>query len=105
MICTDHPRGHDVDRLSGILSKDCAAGVAVSVGSVQADCWSAAAPAGNVVVRARPAARDVLSSWSSGRFGVILDGIPAPPARDTAPDAAARKQRLRRRLERLIGVA
>ncbi|MET7526961.1 phospholipase D-like domain-containing protein [Streptomyces sp900116325] len=36
---------------------------------------------------------------------MILDGIPAPPARDTAPDAAARKQRLRRRLERLIGVA
>ncbi|MFI9803600.1 phosphatidylserine/phosphatidylglycerophosphate/cardiolipin synthase family protein [Streptomyces sp. NPDC052301] len=36
---------------------------------------------------------------------MILDGIPAPPARESAPDAAARKQRLRRRLERLIGVA
>jgi cardiolipin synthase len=36
---------------------------------------------------------------------VVLDGIPAPAARGTAPDTAARKQRLRRRLERLIGVA
>ncbi|MBL1103904.1 cardiolipin synthase B [Streptomyces sp. 5-8] len=36
---------------------------------------------------------------------MILDGIPAPAARGTAPDAEARKQRLRRRLERLIGVA
>ncbi|MEU2338044.1 phospholipase D-like domain-containing protein [Streptomyces sp. NPDC006654] len=36
---------------------------------------------------------------------MILDGIPAPPARAAAPDVAARKQRLRRRLERLIGVA
>ncbi|MEV6836558.1 phospholipase D-like domain-containing protein [Streptomyces sp. NPDC051133] len=36
---------------------------------------------------------------------MILDGIPAPPAHDGTPDAAARKQRLRRRLERLIGVA
>ncbi|MFF9090604.1 phosphatidylserine/phosphatidylglycerophosphate/cardiolipin synthase family protein [Streptomyces sp. NPDC014991] len=36
---------------------------------------------------------------------MILDGIPAAPARGTASDAAARKQRLRRRLERLIGIA
>lgn len=36
---------------------------------------------------------------------MILDGIPAAPARHTRPDPAARKQRLRRRLERLIGVA
>ncbi|MYW19465.1 cardiolipin synthase B [Streptomyces sp. SID486] len=36
---------------------------------------------------------------------MVLDGIPAPAARDTAPDTSARKQRLRRRLERLIGVA
>ncbi|WP_343243038.1 phospholipase D-like domain-containing protein [Streptomyces sp. SID12501] len=36
---------------------------------------------------------------------MTLGGIPAPPARDTAPDAEARKRRLRRRLERLIGVA
>ncbi|MFD5544244.1 phosphatidylserine/phosphatidylglycerophosphate/cardiolipin synthase family protein [Streptomyces sp. NPDC127079] len=36
---------------------------------------------------------------------MILDGIPAPPVRAAAPDVAARKQRLRRRLERLIGVA
>lgn len=36
---------------------------------------------------------------------MVLDGIPAPAARGTAPDTAARKQRLRRRLERLIGVA
>ena len=40
---------------------------------------------------------------------MTLGGIPAPPAHDTAPDgdadAEARKQRLRRRLERLIGVA
>ncbi|MER8114388.1 cardiolipin synthase B [Streptomyces sp. SID8366] len=35
----------------------------------------------------------------------MLDGVPAPPVRETAFDAAARKQRLRRRLERLIGVA
>ncbi|KUN89070.1 cardiolipin synthase B [Streptomyces bungoensis] len=36
---------------------------------------------------------------------MILDGIPAAPAQHTRPDPAARKQRLRRRLERLIGVA
>lgn len=36
---------------------------------------------------------------------MIVDGIPAPAARGTRPDADARKQRLRRRLERLIGVA
>ncbi|MFF4928192.1 phosphatidylserine/phosphatidylglycerophosphate/cardiolipin synthase family protein [Streptomyces griseofuscus] len=36
---------------------------------------------------------------------MILDGVPAPPAHGTTFDAAARKQRLRRRLERLIGVA
>ncbi|WP_399167735.1 MULTISPECIES: phosphatidylserine/phosphatidylglycerophosphate/cardiolipin synthase family protein [unclassified Streptomyces] len=36
---------------------------------------------------------------------MMLDGVPAPPVRETAFDAAARKQRLRRRLERLIGVA
>lgn len=36
---------------------------------------------------------------------MILDGIPAAPAQGTRPDSAARKQRLRRRLERLIGVA
>ncbi|GAA3905805.1 phospholipase D-like domain-containing protein [Streptomyces lacrimifluminis] len=36
---------------------------------------------------------------------MTLGGIPAPPARDTALDAEARKRRLRRRLERLIGVA
>ncbi|NUS30165.1 MAG: cardiolipin synthase B [Streptomyces sp.] len=41
---------------------------------------------------------------------MILDGIPTPPADAPASDAAlaapeARKQRLRRRLERLIGVA
>ncbi|MES4887373.1 phospholipase D-like domain-containing protein [Streptomyces sp. NPDC096012] len=36
---------------------------------------------------------------------MILDGIPAPAAGDSVTDAAARKQRLRRRLERLIGVA
>jgi cardiolipin synthase len=36
---------------------------------------------------------------------VTLDGIPAQTACDTTPDAHARKQRLRRRLERLIGVA
>ncbi|WP_225821473.1 phospholipase D-like domain-containing protein [Streptomyces naphthomycinicus] len=36
---------------------------------------------------------------------MILDGIPAPTARDTETDTQARKQRLRRRLERLIGVA
>ncbi|MEU0004241.1 phospholipase D-like domain-containing protein [Streptomyces sp. NPDC006314] len=36
---------------------------------------------------------------------MILDGIAAASTRATAPDAAARKQRLRRRLERLIGVA
>ncbi|MFJ7147109.1 phosphatidylserine/phosphatidylglycerophosphate/cardiolipin synthase family protein [Streptomyces sp. NPDC100445] len=39
------------------------------------------------------------------RTRVILDGISAAPARGTASDAAARKQRLRRRLERLIGIA
>ncbi|MEU7426400.1 phospholipase D-like domain-containing protein [Streptomyces sp. NPDC040750] len=36
---------------------------------------------------------------------MILDGTPAAPAPETVPDAEARKQRLRRRLERLIGVA
>ncbi|MFF7356716.1 MULTISPECIES: phospholipase D-like domain-containing protein [Streptomyces] len=36
---------------------------------------------------------------------MILDGKPAAPAHGTASDAALRKQRLRRRLERLIGVA
>ncbi|MER6470892.1 phospholipase D-like domain-containing protein [Streptomyces collinus] len=36
---------------------------------------------------------------------MILDGIPAPAARSTERDAEARKQRLRRRLERLLGVA
>ncbi|MFF9061001.1 phosphatidylserine/phosphatidylglycerophosphate/cardiolipin synthase family protein [Streptomyces sp. NPDC101213] len=36
---------------------------------------------------------------------MILDDIPAPRAHDAAPDPQARKQRLRRRLERLIGVA
>ncbi|MEU6284307.1 phospholipase D-like domain-containing protein [Streptomyces sp. NPDC047028] len=36
---------------------------------------------------------------------MILDGTPAAPACGTTPGAAARKQRLRRRLERLIGVA
>ncbi|WP_406433285.1 phospholipase D-like domain-containing protein [Streptomyces sp. NBC_00631] len=36
---------------------------------------------------------------------MILDGIPAASVSGTGPDAAARKQRLRRRLERLIGVA
>ncbi|MEU8655080.1 phospholipase D-like domain-containing protein [Streptomyces sp. NPDC048737] len=36
---------------------------------------------------------------------MILDDIPAPRAHGGAPDTAARKQRLRRRLERLIGVA
>ncbi|GAA3246419.1 phospholipase D-like domain-containing protein [Streptomyces sp. XM83C] len=37
---------------------------------------------------------------------MILDGVPAASAGEDAPaDAAARKQRLRRRLERLIGVA
>lgn len=36
---------------------------------------------------------------------MTLGGRPAPPARDTVPDTEARKQRLRRRLERLIGVA
>ncbi|MFI6655343.1 phosphatidylserine/phosphatidylglycerophosphate/cardiolipin synthase family protein [Streptomyces sp. NPDC050523] len=36
---------------------------------------------------------------------MIVDGIPAPAARGALPDAELRKQRLRRRLERLIGVA
>ncbi|WP_180303938.1 phosphatidylserine/phosphatidylglycerophosphate/cardiolipin synthase family protein [Streptomyces sp. JV178] len=36
---------------------------------------------------------------------MLYDPISAPPAFVGAPDAAARKQRLRRRLERLIGVA
>ncbi|GHF38257.1 phospholipase D-like domain-containing protein [Streptomyces griseosporeus] len=36
---------------------------------------------------------------------MILDGTPAASARERTADAAARKQRLRRRLERLIGVA
>ncbi|WP_037671991.1 phosphatidylserine/phosphatidylglycerophosphate/cardiolipin synthase family protein [Streptomyces griseus] len=36
---------------------------------------------------------------------MILDGEPAPAARGVAPDTDARKQLLRRRLERLIGVA
>ncbi|MFD7877647.1 phosphatidylserine/phosphatidylglycerophosphate/cardiolipin synthase family protein [Streptomyces sp. NPDC059766] len=36
---------------------------------------------------------------------MTLDGISAPPARATTTGPAARKQRLRRRLERLIGVA
>ncbi|MEU3839312.1 phospholipase D-like domain-containing protein [Streptomyces sp. NPDC028635] len=36
---------------------------------------------------------------------MILDGIPVPSAPGTDTDAQARKQRLRRRLERLIGVA
>ncbi|WP_443073303.1 phospholipase D-like domain-containing protein [Streptomyces sp. NBC_01451] len=36
---------------------------------------------------------------------MTLGDIPAPPARDTAPDTEERKRRLRRRLERLIGVA
>ncbi|MFJ7045017.1 phosphatidylserine/phosphatidylglycerophosphate/cardiolipin synthase family protein [Streptomyces sp. NPDC101112] len=36
---------------------------------------------------------------------MLYDPISAPPASVGAPDAAARKQRLRRRLERLIGVA
>ncbi|MFI0806032.1 phosphatidylserine/phosphatidylglycerophosphate/cardiolipin synthase family protein [Streptomyces echinatus] len=36
---------------------------------------------------------------------MILDGIPAPAEGGTAPDTDARKQHLRRRLERLIGVA
>ncbi|MFI9244858.1 phosphatidylserine/phosphatidylglycerophosphate/cardiolipin synthase family protein [Streptomyces sp. NPDC053086] len=36
---------------------------------------------------------------------MVLDGISAPAVPGSAPDAAARKQRLRRRLERLIGVA
>ncbi|MDG5805195.1 phospholipase D-like domain-containing protein [Streptomyces ossamyceticus] len=36
---------------------------------------------------------------------MLYDPISAPPASVDAPDAAARKQRLRRRLERLIGVA
>ncbi|MGW4560941.1 phospholipase D-like domain-containing protein [Streptomyces sp. NPDC004561] len=36
---------------------------------------------------------------------MILDGIPAAPDRSVGPDLAARGQRLRRRLERLIGVA
>ncbi|MFE3164214.1 phosphatidylserine/phosphatidylglycerophosphate/cardiolipin synthase family protein [Streptomyces sp. NPDC059224] len=36
----------------------------------------------------------------------MVDDVPVPSAQDTAPgDTAARKQRLRRRLERLIGVA
>lgn len=36
---------------------------------------------------------------------MLYDPVSAPPASVGAPDAAARKQRLRRRLERLIGVA
>ncbi|MGY6021870.1 phospholipase D-like domain-containing protein [Streptomyces spinosirectus] len=36
---------------------------------------------------------------------MIVDGIPAPAARGALPDVELRKQRLRRRLERLIGVA
>ncbi|MFI9150369.1 phosphatidylserine/phosphatidylglycerophosphate/cardiolipin synthase family protein [Streptomyces sp. NPDC053367] len=36
---------------------------------------------------------------------MFLDSRPEPRAHDTATDAAARKQRLRRRLERLIGIA
>ncbi|MEV4861887.1 phosphatidylserine/phosphatidylglycerophosphate/cardiolipin synthase family protein [Streptomyces ossamyceticus] len=36
---------------------------------------------------------------------MLYDPISAPPASVGAPDVAARKQRLRRRLERLIGVA
>ncbi|MGV9273346.1 phospholipase D-like domain-containing protein [Streptomyces griseosporeus] len=36
---------------------------------------------------------------------MILDGTPAASAHERTADAAARKQRLRRRLERLIGVA
>ncbi|MFF8731956.1 phosphatidylserine/phosphatidylglycerophosphate/cardiolipin synthase family protein [Streptomyces sp. NPDC015171] len=36
---------------------------------------------------------------------MILDGIPAPAVRGDATETTARKQRLRRRLERLIGVA
>ncbi|SEE28912.1 cardiolipin synthase [Streptomyces sp. 2231.1] len=36
---------------------------------------------------------------------MTLDGIAAAPVRTGEPDLAARKQRLRRRLERLIGVA
>ncbi|MFJ3644138.1 phosphatidylserine/phosphatidylglycerophosphate/cardiolipin synthase family protein [Streptomyces sp. NPDC090108] len=36
---------------------------------------------------------------------MILDDAPETPARGPVPDTAARKQRLRRRLERLIGVA
>ncbi|SPF05699.1 phospholipase D-like domain-containing protein [Streptomyces sp. MA5143a] len=36
---------------------------------------------------------------------MLYDPMSAPPASVGAPDAAARKQRLRRRLERLIGVA
>ncbi|MFJ9542182.1 phosphatidylserine/phosphatidylglycerophosphate/cardiolipin synthase family protein [Streptomyces sp. NPDC101225] len=36
---------------------------------------------------------------------MIVDGTPAPAARGTHPDGELRKQRLRRRIERLIGVA
>src|SRR5215210_4344079 len=62
-------------------------------GPVPADAGSEAVAAGHLLSRAGPAARDdpsLLSSWPNGRFGVMLDGIPAAADRGTEPDAEER---------------